>query len=150
MNVMFMLCKIMLLTLFVFSVFFQNANAKKIVIAHRGASGYIPEHTFSGAVMAYASGADYLELDVVMTKDGHLIVMHDLTLDATTNVEDVFPDRANNKNKYNVVDFSLNEIKKMIKINFRLLEGFVKKFPIIQIEKPELCTFENMYEFKST
>ena len=43
-----------------------------------------------------------------------------------------------------------DEIKKLIKINFRLLEGFVKKFPIIQIEKPELCTFENMYEFKST
>ena len=43
-----------------------------------------------------------------------------------------------------------DEIKKVIKINFRLLEGFVKKFPIIQIEKPELCTFENMYEFKST
>ena len=43
-----------------------------------------------------------------------------------------------------------HEIKKVIKINFRLLEGFVKKFPIIQIEKPELCTFENMYEFKST
>ena len=43
-----------------------------------------------------------------------------------------------------------DEIKKVIKINFRLLEGFVKKFPIIQIEKSELCTFENMYEFKST
>ena len=43
-----------------------------------------------------------------------------------------------------------DEIKKLIKINFRLLEGFVKKFPIIQIEKPQLCTFENMYEFKST
>ena len=43
-----------------------------------------------------------------------------------------------------------DEIKKVIKINFRLLEGFVKKFPIILIEKPELCTFENMYEFKST
>jgi glycerophosphoryl diester phosphodiesterase len=134
MNVMFMLCKIMLLTLFVFSVFFQNANAKRLVIAHRGASGYIPEHTFSGAVMAYASGADYLELDVVMTKDGHLIVMHDLTLDETTNVEDVFPDRANNKNKYNVVDFSLNEIK-LLKVHERSSRNakdaaFPSRFPI--------------------
>ena len=97
---MFKLSKIMLLTMFVFSIYSQNVNAKKLVIAHRGASGYVPEHTFSGAVMAYAFGADYLELDVVMTKDGHLVVMHDLTLDATTNVKDVFPDRANNKNKY--------------------------------------------------
>ena len=71
MNVMFKLSKIMLLTMFVFSIYLQHANAKKLVIAHRGASGYIPEHTFSGAVMAYALGADYLELDVVMTKDGH-------------------------------------------------------------------------------
>jgi hypothetical protein len=43
-----------------------------------------------------------------------------------------------------------DEIKKLIKINCRLLEGFVKKIPIIQIQKPELCTFENMYEYKST
>ena len=52
-----------------------TAYQEKLVIAHRGASGYLPEHTYSGAVMAFASGADFLELDVVMTKDGHLIVM---------------------------------------------------------------------------
>jgi len=99
MNVMFKLSKVLLLSMFVFSILYQNVNANKLVIAHRGASGYVPEHTFSGAVMAYAFGADYLELDVVMTKDGHLVVMHDLTLDATTNVKDIFPNRANNKNK---------------------------------------------------
>ena len=134
MNVMFKLSKIMLLTLFVFSVFFQNANAKRLVIAHRGASGYIPEHTFSGAVMAYALGADYLELDVVMTKDGHLIVMHDLTLDATTNVEDVFPGRKNKKAKYNVIDLNLNEIK-LLKVHERSSRqtkdaSFPSRFPI--------------------
>ena len=43
-----------------------------------------------------------------------------------------------------------DEIKKLIKINGRLLEEFVTKKPIIQIKKPELCTFENMYEYKST
>ena len=42
------------------------------------------------------------------------------------------------------------EIEKLIKINFRLLERFLEKFPIIRIQKPVLCTFENMYEFKST
>ena len=134
MNVMFKLSKIMLLTMFVFSIYLQHANAKKLVIAHRGASGYIPEHTFSGAVMAYALGADYLELDVVMTKDGHLIVMHDLTLDATTNVEDVFPGRKNKKGKYNVIDLNLNEIK-LLKIHERSSRQttdayFPSRFPI--------------------
>ena len=43
-----------------------------------------------------------------------------------------------------------DEIKKLIIYNSKLLEGFFKKIPIIQIKKPELCTFENMYEFKST
>ena len=120
--------------MFVFSIYFQHAYAKKLVIAHRGASGYIPEHTFSGAVMAYALGADYLELDVVMTKDGHLIVMHDLTLDATTNVEDVFPGRKNKKGKYNVIDLNLNEIK-LLKVHERSSRqtkdaSFPSRFPI--------------------
>ena len=69
--------------------------------------------------MAYSFGADYLELDVVMTKDGHLVVMHDLTLNATTNVEDVFPDKVNNKGKYDVIDFSLNEIK-LLKVKVKV------------------------------
>ena len=43
-----------------------------------------------------------------------------------------------------------DEIKKLIKTNSRLQDIFIKNFPIIQIEKPVLCTFENMYEFKST
>ena len=64
-----------------------HASKQKLVIAHRGSSGYLPEHTLGSAVMAYASGADFLELDLVMTKDGHLIVLHDLTLNATTDVE---------------------------------------------------------------
>ena len=68
-----------------------HASKQKIVIAHRGASGYLPEHTLGAAVMAYASGADFLELDLVMTKDGHLVVLHDLTLNGTTDVEQAFP-----------------------------------------------------------
>ena len=39
------------------------------VIAHRGASGYLPEHTLEAKAMAYAMGADYLEQDLVLTKD---------------------------------------------------------------------------------
>ena len=47
--------------------------ADKIVIAHRGASGYLPEHTLPAKAMAYAQGADYLEQDLVMTKDDQLV-----------------------------------------------------------------------------
>ncbi|STL75196.1 glycerophosphodiester phosphodiesterase [Escherichia coli] len=55
---------------------------EKIVIAHRGASGYLPEHTLSAKAMAYAQGADYLEQDLVMTKDDHLVVLHDHYLES--------------------------------------------------------------------
>ena len=90
-----------------------HASKQKLVIAHRGASGYVPEHTLGAAVMAYASGADFLELDLVMTKDGHLIVLHDLTLNGTTDVEQVFPDRAGKDGKYHAVDFNLHEVKQL-------------------------------------
>ena len=106
----------------------------KLVIAHRGASGYLPENTLGAAVMAYASGADFLELDLVMTKDGHLIVLHDLTLNATTDVEQAFPDRAGKDGKYHAVDFSLHEVKQL-KVHERsgrrgTGQAFPDRFPI--------------------
>lgn len=55
-----------------------------IVIAHRGASGHAPEHTFASWDLALEMGADYLEQDLQMTADGALIVLHDDTLDRTT------------------------------------------------------------------
>ena len=54
-----------------------------VVIAHRGASGYAPEHTFVAWDLALAQGADYLEQDLQRTRDGVLVVMHDETLDRT-------------------------------------------------------------------
>jgi glycerophosphoryl diester phosphodiesterase len=54
-----------------------------IVIAHRGASGYAPEHTFASWDLAARMGADYLEQDLQMTRDGVLVVMHDETIDRT-------------------------------------------------------------------
>jgi glycerophosphoryl diester phosphodiesterase len=55
-----------------------------IVIAHRGASAYAPEHTFASWDAAVALGADYLEQDLQLTRDGVLVVLHDDTLDRTT------------------------------------------------------------------
>jgi glycerophosphoryl diester phosphodiesterase len=56
----------------------RNSSAK--VIAHRGASGYVAEHTFSAYDLAVEQGADMLELDVRATADGQLVVLHDRTL----------------------------------------------------------------------
>jgi glycerophosphoryl diester phosphodiesterase len=54
-----------------------------IVIAHRGASAYAPEHTLAAYDLALEMGADYIEQDLQMTSDGELIVLHDATLDRT-------------------------------------------------------------------
>lgn len=59
---------------------------KPIVIAHRGASGYVPEHTLAAYAMAIHQGADFIEPDLVITKDGQLIARHDNVLDLTTDV----------------------------------------------------------------
>ncbi|MCP9439350.1 MAG: glycerophosphodiester phosphodiesterase [Nitrospira sp.] len=57
-----------------------------IVIAHRGASGSVPEHTLAAYAISILQGADFVEPDLVMTKDGHLIARHDNVLDLTTDV----------------------------------------------------------------
>ncbi|HAD4394759.1 TPA_asm: glycerophosphodiester phosphodiesterase [Salmonella enterica subsp. enterica serovar Typhi str. CT18] len=93
--------------------------AEKVVIAHRGASGYLPEHTLPAKAMAYAQGADYLEQDLVMTKDDHLVVLHDHYLDRVTDVADRFPDRARKDGRYYAIDFTLDEIKSL-----KFTEGF--------------------------
>ena len=55
--------------------------ANPAVIAHRGACGYLPEHTLQAVELAHQQGADYLEQDVVLTADGIPIVLHDVTLE---------------------------------------------------------------------
>ncbi|MEA4883911.1 MAG: glycerophosphodiester phosphodiesterase [Clostridia bacterium] len=85
----------------------------KIVIAHRSASGYLPEHTLPAVAMAYALGADYIEQDVVLTRDGVPIVVHDIYLEATTDVRQVFPNRGRLDGKYYPCDFTLAEVKSL-------------------------------------
>lgn len=58
-----------------------------LVIAHRGASGYRPEHTLASYLLAIEFGADYVEPDLVATRDGHLIARHEPLLDDTTDVQ---------------------------------------------------------------
>ena len=83
----------------------------KIVIAHRGASGYLPEHTLPAYALAHGMGADFIEPDLVLTRDGHLICLHDIYLQATTNVEQLFADRARDDGRWYAADFTLEEIR---------------------------------------
>ena len=82
-----------------------------VVIAHRGASGYLPEHTLAATAMAYAMGADFIEQDVVLTKDDQPIVLHDIHLDTVTNVATKYPNRKRDDSRYYAIDFTLEEIK---------------------------------------
>ena len=96
-------------------------HPKPILIAHRGASAYAPEHTKAGYELAIKQGADYVEQDLQMTKDGVLICSHDAELSRTTNIEEIFPNRAVVRNAdakgpkkgWYAVDFTLAEIKRL-------------------------------------
>lgn len=81
------------------------------IIAHRGASAYLPEHTLAAKALGYAMGADFLEQDVVATRDGELVVLHDIHLDRVTDVAARFPDRAREDGRFYVRDFDLAEIR---------------------------------------
>ena len=82
--------------------------AAPLVIAHRGASGYLPEHTLAGYELAVRLGADYIEPDLQLTRDNMLVAMHDETLQRTTNVASLFAAR---NGGYKVADFTLAEVK---------------------------------------
>lgn len=84
--------------------------ADPIVIAHRGASGYLPEHTLAAYELAVKMGADYIEPDLQFTSDGTLVAMHDDTLNRTTNVASLFAPR---NGGYKVSDFTLAEVKSL-------------------------------------
>ncbi len=85
----------------------------KVVIAHRGASGYLPEHTLAAKAMAYAQGADYLEQDIVLSKDNIPVVLHDIYIDTVTNVASVYPARKRADGRFYAIDFTLNELKQL-------------------------------------
>lgn len=95
-------------------------GAPPMVIGHRGASGYLPEHTLASYQKAIDMGADFIEPDLVVTKDGELVVRHEPNITATTDVSSR-PEFANRKKTRNVdgkdetgwfvTDFTLAELK---------------------------------------
>ncbi|MEH6445728.1 MAG: glycerophosphodiester phosphodiesterase [Oceanospirillaceae bacterium] len=93
-----------------------KAAIEKIVIAHRGASGYFPEHSLQSKKLAFEMGADYIEQDLVLTKDNKLLVLHDLYLDRVTDVAKRYPKRARQDGRFYAIDFNLAEIKTLQRV----------------------------------
>ena len=102
---------------------------RAIVIAHRGASGYLPEHTLVGKALAYGLGADYLEQDVVATRDAQLVVLHDLHLDDISDVAERYPGRHRNDGLHYAVDFDLAELAQLTLSERRQPGRSVAKYP---------------------
>lgn len=82
-----------------------------LVIAHRGASGYLVEHSEGAKVLAHAQRADYIEQDVVLSKDRQFLVSHDITMEETTDVEERFPNRARPDGRWYFADFDWSELQ---------------------------------------
>lgn len=99
-----------------------RAQPAKQAIAHRGASGYAPEHTLASYRLAMEQKADFVEPDLAVSRDNVLICLHDDTLERTTNVAEVFPDRPSanvpgrargNGKRWLANDFTIAELKRL-------------------------------------
>ena len=97
-----------------------GSTAEKMLVAHRGASAYVPEHTLEAYELAIEQGADFVEQDLQITSDGALVCLHDPTLERTTNVEELFPERSREvvwkgvkRQIWLLNDFTLNEVKQL-------------------------------------
>jgi glycerophosphoryl diester phosphodiesterase len=96
----------------------SRVEPRPIVIAHRGASGHRPEHTLAGYALAIDMGADYVEPDLVITKDSVLVARHENEVGGTTDVAAKFPGRRTTKTidgesvtGWFTEDFTLAELK---------------------------------------
>ena len=110
------------------------AEPRPLIIAHRGASGYLPEHTLAAKALAYGQGADFLEQDVVLSKDGVPVIFHDTHIDTTTDVAKKFPGRQRADGRFYALDFTLAELKQLnVTERFNPKTGkaaFPKRFPV--------------------
>ncbi len=122
---------LVLLTLISLTVMAQETQP--IIIAHRGASGYLPEHTLEAKAMAHAMGAHFIEQDVVLSRDDVPVVLHDIHLDSISDVAARFPDRKREDGRFYALDFTLAELKQLrVCERFSVKTGrqvYPKRFP---------------------
>ncbi len=88
-------------------------DGRSAIIAHRGASGHLPEHTLAAYALAYGQGADMIEPDVVLTRDGVVVCSHDLTITHAAAVQSRYPERRRADGKWYFIDFDLRELKSL-------------------------------------
>jgi glycerophosphoryl diester phosphodiesterase len=96
------------------------AAQKRWLVAHRGASAYAPENTVPAFRLAADQAATFVEFDLQLTKDRQIVCLHDTSLERTTDVEEVFPDRFRKAadgtpaaRRWMLEDFTLAEIKRL-------------------------------------
>ncbi len=111
-------------------------SSSVVVIGHRGASGYLPEHTLPSKALAYGQGVDYLEQDVVLSQDNVPIVIHDIYLDEISDVANVFPTRRRSDGRFYAIDFTVADMRTLrASERFDRHTGiaiFSKRFPLNQ------------------
>jgi glycerophosphoryl diester phosphodiesterase/type 1 glutamine amidotransferase len=98
----------------------RTRGDKPWLIAHRGASAYAPENTVPAFRLAAEQGSAFVEFDLQLTKDGQVVVLHDTSLERTTNVEEVFPTRFRETTvagkparRWMLADFTLEEVQRL-------------------------------------
>ncbi len=130
---------------------YHHAEAAPLVIGHRGgATGYLPDHTLENYALGIASGADYVEPDLVSTKDGYLIARHEPNLIDTTNVKDL-PQFASRRRQvlldgiaidgFWASDFTLAEIRQL-----RAVQPLADRDPSFNGQF-QIPTFDEVIEF---
>ena len=97
--------------------------SKTKIFAHRGASGYAPENTLEAFALAITQGADGIELDVQLTKDGIPVVIHDETIDRVT------------EKKGRVKDYTLKKLKELTVLKNKFPEYSAAKIPTLDLVK---------------
>ncbi len=124
---------------------------RPLIIGHRGAPGYVPEHTIRSYTLALDGGADYIEPDVVFSQDGTLVIRHENEISQTTNAAQIYPDRKATKmidgqkiTGWFSEDFTLAELKKL-RVKERLDFRSHKEDGLYQI-----VTFEEYLQFVRT
>jgi glycerophosphoryl diester phosphodiesterase len=126
------------------------AEPRPLIIAHRGASGYLPEHTLAAKALAYGQRADYLEQDVVLSKDGVPVVFHDPHIDTTTDVAKKFPGRQRADGRFYALDFTVAELKQLnASERFNPKTGkavFPRRFPV-GVGSFQVVTLEEEIQF---
>ncbi|RYX81231.1 glycerophosphodiester phosphodiesterase [bacterium] len=110
------------------SLFIYGEAQALDVIAHRGAQAHRPENTFASEQLAQKMGADWMECDLVATKDHRLILSHDTVLEHTTNIAEAFPERKRADGHYYAIDFTLAELK-TLKMRARVNDAGTRAFP---------------------